>query len=161
MEHKVTVCASGALGISNLNFYIDLGNPNGSEDRKSLNDIKEEIITRSICAGYTAILHYTKIDDCEDAVTFLRMDSEALSDAYINRLDKRLVCQNEIKEIEARDDDWSKKYGQGRIDFLKGVIKESEYFFRFTKEAYELIGIDVNDRERKRRVLDNLGFNRV
>lgn len=162
MEHKITVCASGAWGIRNIHFNIDLGCPGVSAERKTLEEIRKEIMKRTLMAGYTAILHYTEIDDYDEAVTFLRLDSQPLADEYIKHLDNIAICKKELVERAEELAEHEKKYPEySRKAFLEGLVKESELFMRFTKEAYELIGLDVNDTEKKQRILTNLGFYRT
>ena len=163
MEHKITVCASsGAWGIQSIHFFIDLGNPSSKEGCKTLEELRKEIMSRTLQCGYTAILHYSKIDDYESAVTFLRLDSQPLADEYIKHLDTIASCKKELKERAEELAEHEKKYPQySRKAFLEGLVKESELFMRFTKKAYELIGLDVNDSATKQRVLTNLGFYRT
>lgn len=156
MEHKVTVCASsGAWGIQSIHFNIDFAN-------MTLEALRKEIMHRSCMAGYPAILHYSKIDDMEDAVTFLRLDSQPLAEEYIRRLDSIAVCKKELIERAAELEEHEKKYPQySRKAFLERCIKDDQLFFRYTKKAYELIGIDVNDTEKTRRICQNLGLYRT
>lgn len=165
MEHKITVCANGAWGIQNIHFSIDLGNPQSKDGRKSLKKIREEIMHGALMCGYTAILHYKSIDDNEDAVVFLLLESEALADEYIKRIDDNARLKKSISKIEEdakNGDAWaSGEYGRKHADFLNNEFKKNELFFFFSKKSFELIGLDVNDRESKRRILENLGFYRT
>lgn len=158
MEHTIYVCASGAFGIQSIRIYVNFGD---REMRKSLKEIKDEIMSGCLMAGYTSILHYESIDGNKDAVTFLRMDNANVANAFIEKLDRMLNVRRELKDVETRNDEWAAQYGKQRIDFLKSLIREDELFMRFTNEAYRMIGIDVDDTETKRRVLENLGFYRT
>lgn len=165
MEHKITVCANGAWGIQNIHFHIDLGNPDRADGRKSLEEIRKEIMHGALMCGYTSILHYKAIDGNEDAVVFLLLESEALADEYIKRIDDNARLKKSILKIEEdakNGDAWaSGEHGRAHVDFLNAEFKKNELFFMFSKRAFELIGLDVNDRETKRRILTNLGFYRT
>ena len=164
MEHKITVCASsGAWGIQSIQIYIDLGTPGGrEEERKTLEEIRKEIMNRSCMAGYPSILHYSKIDDYESAVTFLRLDSQPLADEYIKRLNIIARCKKELAERAEELAEHEKKYPEhSRKAFLESTIKDAEAFMNYAKRAYELIGLDVNDTEKKQRICTNLGLYRT
>ena len=163
MQHEITVCASsGAWGIHSIRHFIDFGNPDGGEGHKTLEELRKEIMDRTLMSGYTAILHYTKIDDYESAVTFLRLDSQPLADEYIRHLDTIARCKNELKEKAEEIAEHDAKFPDyPRKAFLERKIRESEAFMGNAKRAYELIGIDVNDREKTRRICTNLGLYRT
>ena len=162
MEHKVRVCAnSGAWGIRSISLYVDFGNPRSKEERKTRDEIREAIITKSVMAGYPSILHYESIDDIKSATAFLKIDSEALTDDYVEKLNAIASLTKEAEEIKNMDTEWSRKYGAKRVAFLEARCNEYKTFCGYTWRAFELIGIDINDREATRRICTNLGMYRT
>ena len=170
MKYKFSVKAlcSGGLGMNTIMMYVDYDSEQPTD--KFFEDCRNAMFR----AGYTSILHWKSIDDCEYAKIIFDMEAcEPFARKVLELLAKRQWFIKRIDWIEQAKDgkkiedvwcngkgEWMAKGGWSE-DGLKREKRSIESTISSYKECLSLLGVDVDDRESMKNILINLGFYRV
>lgn len=170
MKYKFSVKAlcSGGLGMNTIMMYVDY------DSEQPIDKFFDDCRSAMFRTGYTSILHWKSIDDCEYAKIIFNMEScEPFVRKVLELLEKRQWSTTRLgwieqakngKEIEGV---FRNGMGEWRVnggwdeDSLKRNIRSVESTLGSYKECLSLLGVDVDDRESMKRILTNLGFYRV
>lgn len=170
MVYKFLVKAlcNGGFGIHPISMYVDY------DDRQPVEKFFEDCRSAMFMAGYTSILHWKSIDDCEYAKIIFDMEAcEPFARKVLELLAKRQWFIKRIDWIEQAKNgkkiedvfcngkgEWMAKGGWSE-DSLKREKRSIESTISSYKECLSLLGVDVDDRERMKNILTNLGFYKV
>lgn len=170
MTYKVrALCSSGAWGIATLDVEVEY---NGD-----INKFHDDAVQAFLRCGYTAILHFLSINECESAKVVFNADVRKytrLCDGLMARCAEYRTYNemvNHLKESaknNAPDDDkcfykkdvW--RYAGGWT--IESASREAKRYSSEIDGAYftlKCMGVDVDDTESKTRILTNLGFYNV
>lgn len=167
-KFSVRALCNGVFGINSVMMYVDYDSEQPIE--KFFDDCRGAMFL----AGYTSILHWKSIDDCEYAKIIFNMEVcepfarkvlklLARRQQFIKILDSIEEAKNG-KEVEGvfrnENGEYSAAGGWSEAG-LKREKRSIESTISTYKECLSLLGVDVDDEKGKKMILTNLGFYRV
>lgn len=167
MKYSVrALCSSGGLGIATLNVEVEYSG--------DINKFHDDAVHAFFMRGYTAVLHFESVNDCKAAKVVFNADVRKfpkLCEELMARCAEYRTYSEIVKHLalsaknNAPDNDKCyNRIGEWRYEggwSLESAKREANRFSSVIEGAYftlKCMGVDVDDNEKKSRILTNLGF---
>ena len=176
---KVEACVSTVWGIYTYRAVVEY------DRTKPTSEFTDAVRSRLFMQGATAILHYNSVDGFEDAKCLFKHElNEDVRRLYLDTLEKAhfFATGRELLRLSNKfdhshsEDLWKTE----QLDDGKWCVRRidgsgcrwrweelNEEWKKYSRTIYgytqilQALGVDVNDVETTKRILDNLGFNRM
>ena len=167
VKFSIKALCNGMYGIHPITTQVEY------DPQQPIKKFFDDCRSAMFIAGYTSILHWQNIDDCECAKIvfdmeacehFVRKVLELLKERqwFTEHLDliEQAKKGKEIKGVwfNSKKEWMAEGWSEERIKEEKHSIEST---IRSYKECLSLIGVDVNDDESKKMILTNLGFYKI